>query len=226
MSKILLVEDDAAMSESLEALLRAERYTVDVAIDGLTALEFLRSYEYDLVILDWQLPGMSGIDVCENYRLGGGMAFILMLTGQNTVEQKERGLDTGADDYLTKPFATRELMARIRALLRRPPSVTSEVLRMGTVEIDTRAKEVRVNNSPVKLMPLEFSLLEFLARHPNEVFSCETLLKRVWGADSDVSLDSVYSCMNRLRKKLQPRSSCEMIQTVHAVGYKFVPPAS
>lgn len=224
MAKILIVEDDITLCESLKAWLEVEKHRVDTVADGLTAQEFLRSYEYDLVILDWNLPGRDGIKVCQEYRSAGGDAYIIMLTGQSTAEHKETGLDTGADDYVTKPFETKELSARIRALLRRPTTINSNVVKVKDIVLDLKSHQASVAGQTLKLMPLEFSLLEFMVRHPNEVFSCDTLLKRVWSADSDVGLESVYTCVTRLRRKLKTSGHAELIETVHGVGYKFVPP--
>lgn len=224
MAKILIVEDDVALSESLKAWLETEMHRVDTVGDGLTALEYLKSSEYDLVILDWNLPGCEGIDVCRDYRNSGGDAYIIMLTGQSTQSHKEAGLDTGADDYVTKPFDSRELAARIRALLRRPPNINNNVVNVADLSLDMKSHQASMNGKPLKLMPLEFSLLEFMVRHPSEVFSCESLLKRVWSADSEVGLESVYTCITRLRRKLKAGGRADLIETVHGVGYKFVPP--
>lgn len=225
MAKILIVEDDIALSESLQAWLETEKHRVDVVNDGLTAQEYLCTYDYDLVILDWQLPGREGIEVCKEYRMSGGEAYVIMLTGQSSPEHKEAGLDTGADDYVTKPFDTRELSARIRALLRRPIPLGSNVVTVADLSLDMKSHQASIAGHPLKLMPLEFSLLEFMVRHPGEVFSCDSLLKRVWSADSDVGLESVYTCVTRLRRKLKASGKADLIETVHSVGYKFVPPS-
>ncbi len=224
-AKILIVEDDVAISESLKAWLETELHRVDTVADGITAQEYLRTYEYDLVILDWQLPGREGIEVCREYRASGGDCYIIMLTGQSSPEHKESGLDTGADDYVTKPFDARELSARIRAMLRRPSVSNNNVVKVASISLDMKSHQASIEGQPLKLMPLEFSLLEFMVRHPKEVFSCDALLKRVWSADSDVGLESVYSCINRLRRKLKSSGNAHLIETVHGVGYKFVPPA-
>lgn len=224
LAKILLVEDDELLSQSLAALLETEKHKVDVVANGLTACEYLLQYEYDLVVLDWQLPGQSGIDVCRKFREAGGLSYILMLTGLDSFEQKEQGLDTGADDYMTKPFDQRELFARIRALLRRPRAVSSDVLKAGRLKLETASHELLLDEAPVKLMPLEYSLLEFMWRNHGQVYSCEDLLKKLWTADDEVSLQSVYSCINRLRSKLRAKGIGDLIQTVHGSGYKFVQP--
>lgn len=223
MAKILVVEDDIAVSESLKAWLETEKHRVDTVSDGIKALEFLKTYDYDLLILDWQLPGCEGIEVCRQYRSDGGDAYIVMLTGQSSIEHKESGLETGADDYVTKPFDARELSARIKALLRRPAVIASNVVKVNDLSLDLKNHQATVAGQPLKLMPLEFSLLEFMVRHPQEVFSCDALLKRVWTADSDVGQESVYTCITRIRRKLKATGHAHLIETVHGVGYKFVP---
>lgn len=224
MAKILIVEDDLLLAESLKAWLVTELHRVDHVSDGLSAQEYLTTYDYDLVILDWQLPGKEGIDVCRDYRQSGGDAYIVMLTGMSQPVHKESGLDTGADDYVTKPFDSRELAARIRALLRRPQAIAGNSITLGSLCLDNKSHQASVNGKALKLMPLEFALLEFMARHPSEVFSCEALLKRVWNADAEVGLESVYTCVTRLRRKLKATGFADLIETVHGVGYKLTPP--
>ncbi len=223
MAKLLLVDDDEILVESLKHWLTAENHRVDCTHDGLQALEYLKSYEYDMIILDWQLPGMEGIDICRNYRAAGGKSFIIMLTGQGDSIHKEMGLDTGADDYIPKPFDIKELLARIRARLRRPSELHGDILQVGTISCDVKARRVKLNGSELKLSPLEYNVLEFFLRHPDEIFSSENLLRSVWTADDEVAIDAVYTCLTRLRKKLQQGDGAEMIQNVHGVGYKFVP---
>lgn len=224
LARILVVEDDELLGQSLLAWLETELHKVDLIADGLQASEYLNTFDYDLLVLDWQLPGQTGIEICRQYRQKGGSAYILMLTGQSSFEQKEEGLDTGADDYMTKPFDKRELFARIRALLRRPKSISNDKFVVGELTLDTGSHLFTFQNTPLKLMPLEYSLLEFLWRNQGQVFSCEDLLRKLWSADEEVSLGSVYSCMNRLRNKLKAKGISELIQTVHGVGYKLVLP--
>jgi DNA-binding response OmpR family regulator len=224
-AKLLIVDDDIALCESLKALLTGEKHLVDVVNNGLEALDFLKNYDYDLVLLDWNLPGCEGIEVCKRYRESGGDAFIIMLTGQTAEQRREEGLDTGADDYVTKPFYARELCARIRAMLRRPSASASSTTEIGKLSINMQRHEASVDGKVMKLMPLELALLEFIVRHPNDVFSGEALLKRLWDADADVGVDSVYACLTRLRKSLKAAGLPNLIQTVHGVGYRFVPPS-
>ena len=221
MAKILIAEDDIDLAEAVQNWLEAEHHAVEIVYDGKEALERMRLYKYDLTILDWQMPGLAGIKVCQKYREGGGKTAILILTSRANVDDKEQGLDSGADDYLTKPFEMRELSARVRALLRRPASdVTNNVLKAGHLSLDRQTHEVRRGDQVLNLLPKEFALLEFLMRYPNEVCSLETLLNRVWPSDSDSSPDTVRVHLTHLRNKLQPKGGPQ-IKTVYGVGYKL-----
>ena len=222
MAKILIVDDDEILLESLKHWLAAENHKVDAVADGLDALEYLKSYSYDVIVLDWQLPGIEGIDVCRKFRASGGKSFIIMLTGQSDSQHKLMGLDTGADDYMTKPFDSKELVARIRACLRRPGEFHGEVLKVGPMVCDVRARRVELDSKELKLSPLEYTVLEFFLRHPNELFSCEALMQRAWSAEDEIALDAVYTCIARLRKKLKTADGTDLIQNIYGVGYKFV----
>ncbi|MGH9552550.1 MAG: response regulator transcription factor, partial [Terriglobales bacterium] len=176
MSKILLVEDDEDLATVVSEHLSSERFDVDHVKNGRDALEVLRVSTFDLIILDWNLPHVSGLDVCAEFRRGGGMTPIIMLTGKKAIEEKEAGLDTGADDYLTKPFSLRELSARVRAGLRRPDKMLGAVLRVRDIEMDTDRYAVQKGGETLHLQPQEFALLEFFLKHPDQVFSPEALL--------------------------------------------------
>jgi DNA-binding response OmpR family regulator len=220
MAKILIVEDDPHLSSLIRNLLIAERHVAETAVDGNDALGMLKMFKYDLVVLDWMLPGMTGNTICQEYRDRGGAAPILMLTSKSSIEEKEAGLDSGADDYLTKPFDPRELLARIRALLRRPQAVTNaKDLLIGELALDTKACKVFKNGVEIKLLPKEFNLLELFMRYPNQVFSPEALLERVWTADSAASFDTVRTYIKTLRKKIDSPETGSPIRTVHGVGY-------
>jgi len=145
----------------------------------------------------------------------------LMLTGKGTINDKEQGLDAGADDYLTKPFHLKELSARIRALLRRPVTFTGTTLKVGSLEIDPSSHRLTIEGREVNLLPKEYAILEFLMRHPNEVFSPDALLNRVWNSESEASTDTVYTYIKTLRKKVSPEAPSSIIKTVHGVGYKL-----
>lgn len=223
MAKVLLVEDEKALSDVVVDWLTSQQYLVDHVDNGKEAMDRLRFYQYDLVILDWNLPEMEGIDVCKQFRLGGGLTPILMLTGKRAIEDKESGLDAGADDYLTKPFHMKELSARIRALLRRPAAITGKDLTARDVILDPTTHRVTKAGQEVTILPKEFALLEFLMRHPQEVFSAEALIERVWPTDSEASSSTIRTYVNRLRNKIDTDSQASMISTVHGIGYRFDP---
>ncbi|HEY9790287.1 MAG TPA: response regulator transcription factor [Candidatus Obscuribacterales bacterium] len=218
MSKILLVEDDIDLAGMVEQNLAREHATVEVVHTGDAALDVLAVSDYDLLILDWELPGASGIEICKWYRQHGGQAPVLMLTGKSSVVEKETGLDSGADDYLTKPFSMRELSARARAALRRTTVLASNVLMQGGYKMDPFKFSLERDGKRISLQPREFALLEFLMRHPGEVFSPEALLERIWRSDTEAGLDALRACVKRIRKKLD---DAELIETVHGMGYRL-----
>ena len=224
MAKILLVEDDVEFSGVVKSWLSNEHHAVEVVHDGLEARHQLQVFEYDLVVLDWQLPGLSGVEICQDFRSRGGMTPVLMLTGKSTVADKESGLDSGADDYLTKPFHMKELSARVRALLRRASRGTSNVLTIGDLVLDPANYRVTRDGAEIQLQKREFALLEFLMRNPNRVFSSEALLERVWATEADVTPDAIRVYIMRLRKKVDEGAKASLIQTVHGVGYKLQTP--
>lgn len=225
MAKILVIEDDQSVRKTVSDQLRLEHYTVEVTDNGTDGLSRLRVYDYDVVIVDWNLPDMTGLDICREYRSQGGSALMLMLTGKSKLVEKEEGLGAGFDDYLVKPFEVRELSARIRALLRRASSkITSDVLKVGKLSLDPRTFRVTHNEEDLKLLPKEFAILEFLMRHPHVVFSCEAVMSRVWTADEESSPEIVRTHIKNLRKKLDKVDESSLISTVHGVGYKLVPP--
>lgn len=221
MPKVLIVEDDADFLSRLQEWLSLEKFIVESTGDGSDALDRLKTYQYDVIVLDWNLPGMSGVDVLDAFRKNGGKTPVLMLTGRNTVKEKTTGLDAGADDYLTKPFDLLELSARLRALLRRPHIVQSDVLKNGEIELDTVSRAVKVAGRSVTLLPLEYALLEFLMRHPNQVFSHTALVDRVWKAESTATSEAVRTLVMALRKKIASPGRTSVIKTVHGMGYRF-----
>jgi len=224
MAKILIVEDDSDLASRLSQWLVHERHSVEVTASGQDALNFLKTYTFDLIILDWILPEVSGVEICKNFRASGGKSPVLMLTRKGDVVDKETGLDAGADDYLSKPFHPRELSARVKALLRRQPQYSPEMLIAGEITLNRTSHVVTSGGEQVKLLPLEFSLLEFLLRHPKQVFSKDALLERVWPAQSEASLEAVRTCIKSLRKKIDSRTAHPLIRNIHGVGYMLDPP--
>ncbi|MCC7531726.1 MAG: response regulator transcription factor [Candidatus Melainabacteria bacterium] len=220
MPKVLIVEDDLIISSTLAEWLTLEHYTVEIAQDGVSALEKLRFHDYDLIILDVGLPSMSGLEVCREFRSFGGLTPVLMLTGRRDVPEKVQGFSVGADDYLTKPFDLRELFCRIRALLRRPAGYAGDVLRAADVLLDPTAHRLTRAGREIKLEPLEFALLEFLMRHKGQVFNSEALLRHVWPSDSAATTETVRTYISTLRKKVDPGSRHPIICTVFGLGYQ------
>ncbi len=222
MAKILIAEDNEALRQSLVNLLKDEKHQIDAAATGDYALELLLNYSYDAVILDWDLPAVPGIEICQRYRKHGGDAPVLFLTGKTDYKSRVAGLDSGADDYLCKPFNSDELMARLRAMLRRSPHKVRTVLRVGAIAYNPESKIVYFNEEPIDVTKKEISIVEFFLRHPNQVFSIEAIVERVWSSESEVSPETVRPYIKRLRDKLtDDGGKCQLI-TVHGSGYKLV----
>lgn len=223
MPQILFVEDDKDLSAVVNEWLTADGYTVEVAHDGLTGWEFLRQYNYDVVILDWNLPGLSGPEMCNRYRAGGGVAPVIMLTAKSQITEKMEGFDSGVDDYLTKPFNLKELSARLRALLRRPQAVVTNVISNGYIELDVVKRRITKGGVEIHLLPRDFELLEFFMRHLDEVFSSEALLQRIWGSDAEATSDALRTSIKRLRQKLDVGDSDaqSVIENIPRVGYRL-----
>lgn len=221
MSKVLVVEDEADLSSQIKLTLTREHYTVEIVDNGQAALDMLRVYQYDVIVLDWMLPGMNGVELMRKFREKGGKTPILMLTARSSIDDRAEGLDAGADDYLPKPFHAKELTARLRALIRRASQATTTVLTVGNIILDPVARKVEKNGQEIKLEPKEFNLLEFLMRNTNIVFSAEALIDRVWESDSLVSTDAIRTYIKGIRKKVDDDGSTSMIATVHGVGYRL-----
>ncbi|MCX6753032.1 MAG: response regulator transcription factor [Candidatus Nomurabacteria bacterium] len=219
--KILLVEDNQKLAENIKQGLVQESYSVDVVEDGLLAERriLMSSDEYDLVILDRMLPSKDGVSVCKEWREKNIVIPVIMLTALDTVEDKVDGLEAGADDYLAKPFAFKELLARIHALLRRPKLVSSEVLNFGKISLDTKSRVVTFKDKILSLTLKEFMVLEYLMRNPNKVITRDTLYSHAWDfADSSFS-NTVDVHIKNLRRKINDNG--KIIQTVRGVGYKM-----
>lgn len=226
MSKVLLVEDDLVTCDMVRDWLEHELYTVEAAHTGEEALDLMKLYQYDIVVLDWGLPGKSGVEILSRFRADGGTTPVLILTGKRSVGEKEEGLDAGADDYLTKPFELKELSARVRALLRRPIAFSGSILQAGSLALEPNSFKVTRGGAEIALLPKEFALLEFLMRHPGQVFSAEAILDRVWTSESEASPETIRTYIKRLRKKLDVEGQPSILGTVHGVGYKLDPPSS
>ncbi len=219
--RVLLVEDEERIAGFIRKGLTEELYTVDVARDGGEALDFAASADYDLYILDVRLPVRDGFAVCRELRLRGDQTPVLMLTARDTVDDRVQGLDAGADDYLVKPFAFKELLARLRALARRPPHVTSSTLTIANLTLDTQRHEARRDTQLIELSAREYRLLEFLMRHRGQVLTRTQIAEQVWGLDFDAQSNVVDVYIRYLRRKIDDDFEPQVIQTVRGVGYKL-----
>jgi DNA-binding response OmpR family regulator len=217
--KILVVEDDPRMSALICEVLEDACYAVDPAADGETAADLMDVNEYDLVVLDWSIPSPSGIELLRNWRREGRTLPILMLTGRDAVEDRVGGLDTGADDYLTKPFSFVELLARVRSLLRRRERPLRMTLTAGDLELDRARHRVTVAGRPVVLSPKEFAVLEYLLARKNEVVTRIEIEEHAWDEASEPMANVVDVVIHRLRKKIDGGRDERLIHTVRGVGY-------
>jgi DNA-binding response OmpR family regulator len=220
MAKVLIVEDDASVAQLVQFTLESERYVVDGAADCASALAALKVNDYDLLILDWALPDGTGVDLCKKYRSNGGSKPVLMLTARESSRDKVAGLTAGADDYVVKPFDPDELVARIKALLRRPPLISDSILRVASLELDRSTFQVRRNGNEIALLPKEFAILELLLEHPNKYFTAEAILARIWRSDLPASTDTVRTHMKTLRRKLGGGEDSSIIENSRGLGYK------
>ena len=217
--RILIVEDEIKMARAIRRGLEQEGHTVDVASEGEEALSLATEYEFDAMILDVMLPGLDGFSLCRAIRVAGRWSPVLMLTAMDAVEDRVRGLDVGADDYLIKPFAFEELLARLRALIRRGPAERPTILEAGGVTLDPAAHRVTRSGRSVELSAREFALLEFLMRHPGDVVTRTRILEHVWDYNYDGFSNVVDVYVGYLRKKLEVPFGRPLIRTVRGVGY-------
>ena len=221
--RILIVEDEKKMASFIERGLKEEGYAVDTASDGEQGWEYVSTNDYDVVILDWMLPKMNGLALCAKIRQAGNRTPVLMLTARDAVEDKIKGLDQGADDYLTKPFAFDELLARIRALLRRPRELQEEaILKSGNLTVDLIGRHVTVGSEEIPLSQKEFALLEFLMRHKGEVVSRAQIAEHVWDLHFDPMSNTIDVYINFLRKKIDGGRQKSRIETVRGAGYRLL----
>jgi two-component system, OmpR family, response regulator MprA len=224
--RILVVDDERAVRESLRRALELEGYDVELAADGGEALDRLASEEPepDAVVLDVLMPGTDGLEACRRLRRAGHRLPVLMLTARAEVENRVEGLDAGADDYLTKPFALEELLARLRALLRRTADGSGEPLRFEDLELDPKTREVRRGGEPIELTRTEFSLLELFLLNPRQVLTRSLIFERVWGYDFGATSNSLDVYIGYLRRKTEAGGKPRLIQTVRGVGYALREP--
>ena len=218
--RLLLIEDEKRLADALAYIFKRNNYGIDVAYDGETGQEMAESGIYDLLIFDWMLPGKDGVAVLKSLRAQGVKTPVLLLTARDAVEDRVEGLDAGADDYLVKPFATEELLARVRALARRQnEQLCGEKLQVASLILDPLHCEAAWKNRQVKLTVKETQLLELLMRNRGQVITREQIIDRVWGLDSDVELNNVEIYIHYLRKKINPGESGIRLETIRGIGY-------
>ncbi|MEI7690213.1 MAG: response regulator transcription factor [bacterium] len=221
--RILLVEDDVKIANAIKKGLEQESYAVDAEYDGADGMDAALAFDYDILILDRMLPGIEdGLEICKAVRKAGKKTPILMLTAKDKVVDRVRGLNTGADDYLIKPFSFDELLARIKALLRRPKNHLGNVLTVSDLTLDTVKQIVKRNDRLIELSPTEFSLLEYLMRNPGQIISKDKMIEHVWNFDADILPNTVEVYVGYLRNKIdKPFKGRKLIQTARGFGYRI-----
>jgi DNA-binding response OmpR family regulator len=217
--RLLLIEDERKVADFVARGLRAERLAVDVAYDGTSGWEMASTVDYDLIILDLMLPGLSGTELLKRFRRKGGNSAVLVLTARDATADKVENFEAGADDYLTKPFAFAELKVRVRALLRRQPSTRNNVLRVGDLELDRLSQQVRRAGKRIDLTSKEYALLEYLASHAGRVLSRTMIIEHVWDESFEGLTNIVDVYVRHLRSKVDDPFPTKLIRTVRGVGY-------
>jgi two-component system, OmpR family, response regulator MprA len=217
--KVLVVDDERAVRDSLRRALELEGYDVDLAVDGVDGLARIAEFQPDVIILDVLMPGLDGLEVSRRLRRSGNRVPVLMLTARDEVNDRVAGLDAGADDYVTKPFALDELLARVRALLRRASDGPGEILRFADLELNPGTREVRRGDESIELTRTEFSLLELFLLNPRQVLTRSIIFERVWGYDFGFASNSLDVYIGYLRRKTEAGGKPRLIQTVRGVGY-------
>ena len=219
--RLLVIEDERKIARIITESLKREKYAVDAAYDGEEGFNLADSQPYDLLIVDRMLPGLEGAEIVKKLRENGKNMPILFLTALSTTEDKTLGLDIGADDYLTKPFAIDELLARVRALLRRPPIQQPDILKIDDLKIDKQQQAVTRAGKIIDLTSKEYALLEYLMQHPNQILSKETLIDHVWDFDADILPNNIEVYISYLREKVDKPFKDKLIKTVRGLGYKI-----
>lgn len=215
--RVLIVEDEHKIANSLKKGLEQESFVVDVAYDGTAGFDLASTENYDVIVLDLMLPGVSGLEICSKLRAQNNHTPILILTAKGQLEDKVTGLNSGADDYLVKPFAFEELLARIRALARRPKITSSSILRFANLSLNTVSFEVSKNGKNISLSKKEYALLEYFLRHPNQTLSKDQIINHVWNYEADILENTVEVYIGYLRRKIGQK----LLKTVRGFGYKL-----
>lgn len=219
--RLLLAEDEKELSNALVTILKHNNYSVDAVYDGLEALDYLQAENYDGVILDIMMPKMDGITVLKKLRERGSDLPVLMLTAKSEIDDRVLGLDSGADDYLTKPFATKELLARIRAMTRRQAEVTDNILNFGNIKLNRATYELSSESESFRLANKEFQMMEMLMTNPRILISTERFMDKIWGYDSEAEINVVWVYISYLRKKLSALDANVVIKATRGVGYSL-----
>jgi len=219
--RILLAEDEKEMSNALVAILKHNNYSVDAVYDGADALDYGLSENYDVIILDIMMPKMNGIEVLEKLRSGGIHTPILMLTAKSQIEDRIVGLDKGADDYLSKPFAMGELLARVRAMSRRKSEFTPNLIQVGNISLNKESFEMSNEKASLRLGNKEFQMMEMLMTNPKRLISTEQFMERIWGYDSEAEINVVWVYISYLRRKLESLGANIKIKAVRGAGYSL-----
>jgi two-component system, OmpR family, manganese sensing response regulator len=218
---ILLVEDDSAQLEPLQTALSQAGHIVDAVANGETALWLIKEKVYDLLILDWMLPQISGVDLCRQYRNLGNAAPVLMLTAKDTTTDKVNGLDAGADDYIVKPVDVLELLARVRALGRRSPLWQGDTLKLADLQLDLTSLSLERGTEKIQLSVREFQLMEYLMRHPQQVLSRDQIEQALWSWGSEPESNAVTTLVRRLRQRLETVGAKDWLETIYGMGYRL-----
>lgn len=217
--RVLIAEDEISLARGLKFLLEKNNFTVDIVHNGVDALDYLESVAYDAVVLDIMMPGKDGLSVLTELREKGSSVPVMMLTAKAEIEDRVEGLNRGADDYLPKPFATQEFLARVKALVRRNAGYTEKVISFGNTRLDCGSYELRCEDRAVRLNNKEFQVLELFFRYPHHVFSTEHIMDKLWNLESDVGIDVVWTNIGFVRKKLKTIGADVEIRTVRGAGY-------
>lgn len=220
--RILLCEDERELSDALSAILKHNNYSVDQVYDGLEALDYLEADNYDVVILDIMMPKLDGVEVLRRLRAGGSDIPVIMLTAKSQIEDKILGLDSGADDYLTKPFDSSELVARLRAITRRVSTALNSVLTLGNTRLDTASFVLSTEKAEITLTNKEFQMMEYFMLNSGNIISADSFMEKIWGYDSDTEINVVWVYISYLRKKLSSLDSNLKIKVSRNIGYSLV----
>lgn len=219
--RLLLAEDERSLSRAIKTILEKNNYAVDAVFDGKAALEYIESQNYDGIILDIMMPQTDGIAVLKTMRAAGNTTPVMLLTAKSEIDDKVLGLDSGANDYLTKPFATKELLARLRVMTRTPGEQTDRRLHFGNVTLDQASFELSTPTGSYKLAGKEYQMMEMLLRHPSQIHSAERFMEHIWGYESEAQLNVVWVYISYLRKKLTALEADVAIKMTRGVGYSL-----